>query len=350
MISMKLKETMIYEKLGNGRLRCGICSQRCELLPGQRGLCKVRENRRGKLYSLVYGKAVDVAIDPIEKKPFFHFAPGSRAFSVATVGCNFKCKFCQNWEISQEFKEIHGKNYSPKDLVTKAKNWYSDGIAYTYTEPAVFYEYVYDTAKEANPELYNVLVTNGYFTPEAIKKISGYIDAANVDYKGDYVFYRKYCGATRGDDPVKEALKTFKKEKIWVEITNLIIPGLNDSEGWIRTMCRWIVENLGDEVPLHFSRFYPSYKMSNIPPTPVETLEKAWKIARDEGIKYAYIGNVFGHKYESTYCPSCGNLLIKRRGLEIEEFNIDKNLRCKYCGEKIPIKGKEWINQNLFKE
>ncbi|MCD6399024.1 MAG: AmmeMemoRadiSam system radical SAM enzyme [Thermotogae bacterium] len=345
-----MKETMIYEKLRDNIVKCGICAQKCEIHPGQKGLCKVRENIQGKLYSLVYGKAVDVSVDPIEKKPFFHFAPGSRALSVATAGCNLGCKFCQNWEISQEFKEVYGKEYSPKDLAIKAKNWYCDGIAYTYTEPAVFYEYVYDTAKEASPELYNVLVTNGYFTPEAIKKISGHIDAANVDYKGDYIFYRKYCLGTRGDDPVKEALKTFKEEKIWFEITNLIIPGLNDSEGWIRTMCKWIVDNLGEDVPIHFSRFYPSYKMLNRNPTPIATLEKAREIAKEEGLWYSYIGNVLGHKYENTYCRGCGKLLIKRYGFNIEEFNIDKNMRCIYCGEKIPIKGERWINQKLFKK
>lgn len=343
-----LKETMLYEKLGNKKVRCNICSQRCELSPGQRGLCGVRENINGKLYSLVYGKAVSVAIDPIEKKPFFHFAPGSRALSVATVGCNFKCKFCQNWEISQEFGEPYGEKYFPKDLVKKAKAWRCGGIAYTYTEPTVFYEYVYDTAKEAQTELYNVLVTNGYMTPEAIKKIAPFIDAANVDLKGDYLFYKKYCLGTKGDEPVKRTLIEMKKNKIHTEITTMLIPGLNDSEAFIANMSEWIVENLGENTPLHFSRFYPHYKMTDRPITPVETLEKAREVARGQGLQYVYIGNVLGHKYENTYCPACGKLLIERHGFTIKKFNIDKNLRCINCGEKIPIGGKNWIPKELF--
>ncbi len=345
-----MKETMLYDKLENDKVKCNICSQRCELNPGQKGFCKVRANIKGKLYSLVYGKAIDVSVDPVEKKPFFHFAPGSRALSVATVGCNLECQFCQNWEISQKFEKIYGENFSPEDLVKKAKNWKCDGIAYTYTEPAVFYEYVYDTAKKAGASLYNVLVTNGYFTTEAIKKISAYIDAANVDLKGDYLFYKKYCLAKGGDEPVKEALKTFQKEKIWIEITNLLIPGLNDSEVQIKTMCKWIVNNLGEEVPLHFSRFYPNYKMMNIPPTAIETLEKAREIARNEGIKYVYVGNVPGHRYENTFCQGCGKAVIKRFGFKIEEFNLDKNLRCIYCGKKLPIAGKNWIKLEMYKK
>lgn len=344
-----LKETMIYEKLEDKKVKCGICSQRCELKPGQKGFCGVRENIEGKLYSLVYGLAVDVNVDPIEKKPFFHFAPGSRALSVATVGCNLHCQFCQNWQISQEFEKPFGKKYLPEDLIKKAKAWRCGGIAYTYTEPAVFFEYVYDTARNAGSELYNVLVTNGYFTPEAVKKLANYIDAANVDLKGDYLFYSKYCLGKFGDEPVKESLKMFQKEKVWIEITNLIIPGLNDSEAWLRRMCKWIVDNLGEEVPLHFSRFYPNYKMLHIPPTPIETLEKAHEIARNEGIKYVYIGNVPGHRYENTFCPECGNAVIKRFGFRIEEFNLDRNLRCIHCGEKIPIKGEGWIDLKLFK-
>ena len=268
---MDKKETMIYEKLEDKKVKCGICSQECEIPAGGKGFCGVRQNIDGKLYSLVYGKAVSIAIDPIEKKPFFHFAPGTRSLSVATVGCNLKCSFCQNWMISQEFGEVHGEKYFPKDLVKKAKAWRCKGIAYTYTEPAVFYEYVYDTAKEAQTELYNVLVTNGYFTPEAIKKIAPFIDAANVDLKGNYIFYKKYCLAKGGDEPVKRTLVEMKKNKIFVEITTLLIPGLNDDEAMIANMCEWIVENLGEHTPLHFSRFYPQYKMQDKPPTPVET-------------------------------------------------------------------------------
>lgn len=345
----ELRETMIYEKIDK-KVRCGICGQRCELSHGQKGLCKVRQNIHGKLYSLVYERAIDVSVDPIEKKPFFHFAPGSRALSVATLGCNLSCLFCQNWQISQEFDEIRGESFSPKEILNKVKNWKCQGIAYTYTEPAVFYEYVYNTAKEAESAIYNVLVTNGYFTPESLKKLLGSIDAANVDLKGDYRFYKKYCLGKKGDEPVKETLKTMYEKKVWLEITSLLIPGLNDSDAWIKTMCKWIIDNLGDEVPLHFSAFHPNYKMMNINPTPVETLEKAREIARIEGLKYVYIGNVPGHRYESTFCQGCGNVVIKRFGFSMEEFNLDKNMRCVKCGKKIPIAGKNWIERTLFKK
>ena len=344
----ELKETMIYEKLKGKKIKCGICGQRCELSPGQTGFCKVRENIDGKLYSLVYGKAIDISADPIEKKPLFHFAPGSKALSVATVGCNLSCMFCQNWSISQEFDKVDGSYYSPDDLVTKAKNWKCHGIAYTYTEPAVFYEYVYDTAKKADIDLYNVLITNGYFTPEAIKKVSSHIDAANVDLQGNYTFYKKYCLGKKGDEPVKETLKALKREKIWIEITSLLIPGLNDSGARIKTMSEWILDNLGDEIPLHFSRFHPNYKMQNIKPTPIETLEKAREIARNVGLKYVYIGNVPGHRYESTFCQGCGDVAIKRFGFSIEEFNLDKNMRCVKCGKKMPVSGKNWADRGLF--
>ncbi|UCG95932.1 MAG: AmmeMemoRadiSam system radical SAM enzyme [archaeon] len=345
-----MKETMIYDKLDMDKVKCGICGQGCEISPGERGFCKVRENVKGRLCSLVYGKAIDVSMDPIEKKPFFQFAPGSRTLSVATLGCNLGCLFCQNWEISQEFDKIRGEKYSPEDLVNKAGNWKCDGIAYTYTEPAVFYEYVYDTAKIAGSTLYNVLVTNGYFTPESVKKLAGYIDAANVDLKGDYRFYKKYCLGKKGDEPVKETLKILQKEKVWIEITDMIIPGLNDNTERVRNMCKWIVEELGREVPLHLSKFYPNYKLTSIPSTPVETLDKTREIARKEGIKYVYVGNVPGHRYESTFCQSCGEVAIKRFGFSIQKFNLDKNMRCRKCGEKIPVAGKNWINKKLFRK
>jgi len=346
----EIRETMIYEKLGNKKVKCGICGQGCELGHGQKGLCKVRENVNGRLYSLVYGRTIDVSVDPIEKKPFFHFAPGSKVLSVATQGCNLSCLFCQNWQISQDFNKVQGTRYAPKDIVTKVKNWKCDGIAYTYTEPAVFYEYVYDTAKETKADTYNVLVTNGYFTQESLKKVSRLIDAANVDLKGNYAFYKNNCLGKKGDDPVKESLILLKERKMWTEITNLLIPGLNDNQPWIRTMCKWIIDNLGDEVPLHFSRFYPNYKMDKIPVTPVKTLEKAREIARREGIKYVYVGNVPGHRFESTFCQGCGNVAIKRFGLSLEEFNLNKNLRCVKCGAKMPLGGKNWIDKKLFKK
>lgn len=338
---------MIYEKTKGNIVKCGVCPRRCVIQPGKRGVCRVRENRKGKLYSLVYGKAVSSEIDPVEKKPFFHFAPGSKTLSVATVGCNLKCDFCQNWTISQDFDQIFGEGLTPKNIVNSAKASKCQGLSYTYTEPTIFLEYAYDTMIEAETGLYNTFVSNGYMTKETIRKISSHLDAINIDYKGNPEFYKKFCGISN-IRPIETTMKEFVRRGVWVEVTNLIVPGYNDKHRWVGSMARWIKDNLGPDVPLHFSRFMPAYKLQNVEPTSVETIERAVQIARREGLNYVYSGNLPGHKYENTYCPRCGALVIERKGFEVTRFDLPFDMRCKSCGEEIPIKGKNWIPSDLF--
>ena len=332
-----MKEAMFYEKFDK-KVKCLLCGRECIIPEGERGFCGVRENIKGKLYSLVYSKPCSLAMDPIEKKPFFHFAPGSFCLSIATVGCNLRCLFCQNWEISQA-KEIIGEETEPEKVIELARSHGAKGISYTYTEPTIFYEYALDIMKLAKKQgFYNVWVSNGYINPEPIKKMAKYLDGVNVDLKGDDEFYKKVC-LSPGIKPVLTALKTFKKYGIWIEVTNLIVPGYNDSEEKVLELVKWIKTNLGLDTPLHFSRFYPSYKMLNVPPTPKETLEKCVKIAEKQGLHYVYLGNVLGHPKESTYCWKCGTKLIERFGFEIVSFKE----KCPNCGNKILIKGKKWM-------
>lgn len=332
----KLKEASFYKKLAQDVVECLLCPRRCRIAEGGRGFCQVRINQGGKLFTLTYGYPCAVHIDPVEKKPLFHVLPGSSVFSLASAGCNLRCKFCQNWTISQTTPE-HTYNYDlpPEEVVAAAKRRNCPSIAYTYTEPGSFYEYMLDTAKVAKKEeILNLFHSCGYINPEPIRELSQYLDAGNVDLKGfSDDFYKKACSAEL--QPVLETLKILKEEGVWIEITNLVIPTLNDDPELIRKMCLWIKENLGAEVPIHFSRFHPEYKMKNLPPTPVETLEKAQQIAQEVGLKYVYIGNVPGHPAENTYCPSCKKILIERRGYAILQNNIMKG-HCKFCGEKIP--------------
>lgn len=323
------------KKEGNS-VQCALCPRRCVLGDGQRGVCTVRINKNGKLYTLGYGNPVAIHIDPIEKKPFFHVAPGQPVFSLAVAGCNMRCVFCQNWEISQ-FRPDETQNYNltPQEVVDeaiKSKCWF---IAYTYTEPTVFYEYMLDIAKLAKAQgLKNTMHSCGYINPEPLKQLLKYMDAANVDLKGFSEEYYNKIGMMASLEPVLQTLKTIKQEGVWLEITNLLIPNFNDDPDKIRKMCLWIKDNLGEDVPLHFSRFTPNFKLMNLPPTPVEKLEEARKIALDVGLKYVYIGNVPGHEAENTYCPKCKKLLIKRIGYEIGEINITGG-KCKFCGKEI---------------
>ncbi|MFH1655922.1 MAG: AmmeMemoRadiSam system radical SAM enzyme [Candidatus Omnitrophota bacterium] len=330
-----LKEAMYYQKLENKSVQCQLCPRRCVIPNKKRGFCGVRENREGILYSLVYAKPCAVHVDPIEKKPLFHVLPGTGSFSIATVGCNLRCKFCQNWEISQARPgEVRTYDLSPEELVSEAKKSGSKSIAYTYTEPTIFYEYMLDIAKIAKKEgLLNVMHSAGHINEKPLRELCKYLDAANIDLKG---FSEEYYGElTLGHlDSVLRTLKILKEEGVWVEITNLVLPGLNDDSKMIKDMCLWIKENLGDDVPVHFSRFHPMYKLTNLSPTPVATLEKAKKIAEEAGLKYIYIGNLAGHVAESTYCPKCQKTVIGRKGYFITEMNI-KNGRCIFCGEKI---------------
>ncbi len=332
-----LKEAYFYQRLDNQAVQCQLCPRQCVILPGRRGFCGVRENRNGKLFSLVYARPCAVHIDPIEKKPLFHFLPGSSAFSIATAGCNLKCVFCQNWQISQARPEEVKYTYlEPQDIVDRAKQAGSPTIAYTYTEPVIFYEYMFDTAKLAKVQgIRNIMHSNGHINEEPLRQLCRYLDAANIDLKG---FSQEFYGKmTLGDlDSVLNTLKILKQEGVWIEITNLIIPGYNDNEEDIIKMCLWIVENLGEDVPVHFSRFWPMYKMLTLYPTPVTTLERAKSIAQDCGLKYVYLGNITpGHPGESTYCPYCGNVVVKRSGYIIREVNLDKRGRCGFCGKKI---------------
>jgi len=330
-----LKEALFYEKLKNNSVQCHICPRNCVIASKKRGFCGVRENQDGKLYALSYGKTVAVHIDPIEKKPLFHFLPSTSAFSIATAGCNLKCKFCQNWSISQVKPEDIGYTYiEPADLIAQVVKSGAPSIAFTYTEPTIFYEYMLETAKLAKEKgIKNTMHSNGYINEEPLRQLCKYMDAANIDLKGfseDY--YSKVCEATLA--PVLESLKILKEEGVHLEITNLVLPGYNDDLKTIKKMCVWIKENLGPETPLHFSRFYPMYKLLALIPTPVETLEKAKQIAMDVGLKYVYIGNVPGHPGENTYCPRCKKVVIERAGYMVSRIDLE-NGNCKFCGEKI---------------
>lgn len=331
---------MLYDRLAERRIKCNLCSRRCEIPEATVGFCKVRKNVEGTLESLVYARACAANVDPIEKKPLWHFYPGSLVMSIATVGCNFRCKFCQNWEISQE-GGISGENLSPEHVVKLAKEQSCAGISYTYTEPTIFFEYAFDTAKLAHQQgLFNTFVTNGYMTTEAVETIAPFLDAATVDFKGagDKDFYKEFSSVS-SVEPIYECLKEMKRQNIHIEITNLVIPRIGDSIERLRELARWIRTNLGEDTPLHLLAFRPEYKITSLPSTPVETIEQAIYSARDEGLHYVYGGNVPGHKSENTYCPKCRSLVIERLGLDILDWNLDPENRCVKCGTAIPIKG-----------
>ncbi len=321
-------------------MQCQNCSHYCLVLPGKRGICGVRENRDGKLYALNYGKAIAVDIDPIEKKPFFHFLPGSCSLSVATVGCNFSCLNCQNWGISQNFKnkkEITGEDFPPERIVELAIKNKLPSISYTYTEPAIFSEYALETMKLAKKEgLKNNWVTNGFWSKELFDLIYPYLDAANVDLKGfSDEFYIKNCGGRLGQ--VLDTLKQLKNKNIWLEVTTLAIPMLSDSEQMFREIAKFIKTELGSEIPWHISRFSGaiSWKLQHLADTPVETLETAYRIGKETGLKYVYTGNVPGLPSEDTFCPKCNTLAINRAGYVISRY--DKSGQCPKCGENLDI-------------
>ena len=329
------REARYYEMQPEGRARCLLCPHGCLIGEGSRGSCGVRELRDGRLMTLVYGNPCAVHVDPIEKKPLLHFLPASRAFSVATAGCNLHCKNCQNWEISQRRPEETENIYlPPEELVAEAVRAGCESIAYTYSDPDIFFEYTVDTARRARQQgLKNVLVTAGYISPEPQQEFCQVVDAANVDLKGfTDEFYREICSARL--QPVLDALQMYRQEGVWLEVTHLVIPTLNDEADGIRQMCRWLYEHLGADVPLHFSRFHPRYQLKNLPPTPVETLETARRIALEEGLRYVYVGNVPGHPGESTYCPRCGKTVIGRIGYSITELNLEEGC-CRFCGQSI---------------
>jgi len=335
-----MKEALLYKKLKDKKVQCQNCAHYCVIENEKKGICGVRENRDGKLYSLVYGKACAVNIDPIEKKPFFHFLPGSHSLSVATVGCNFKCASCQNHEISQMPQltgKVEGQEISPKEIVEAALKNNLPSISYTYTEPAIFSEYALDTMKLAKKQgLKNNWVSNGFWSKELFDLISPYLDAANIDLKSfEDDFYIKYCGGRL--QPVSDTLKRLKKKKIWLEVTTLVIPTLNDKEEIFKNIANFIKNELGPETPWHVTQFCGaiSWKLQNIPDTLVETLEKAHKIGKKAGLKYIYTGNVPGIPSEDTFCPKCNNLVIDRTGYIISRY--DKNGRCPKCGQDLNL-------------
>ncbi len=325
-----------YKIMPKGMVQCQLCPRKCEVAEGDRGECGVRENRKGIYYSLVYGNPCAVHVDPVEKKPFFHVLPGSRSFSIATAGCNLHCKFCQNWEISQARPETtDNADLPPEKVVAGAQEAGCPSIAYTYVEPLIFYEYLTATAHLAkNAGIRNICHTNGFVNPEPLEKLAGLLDAACIDLKAfDPKFYQELVDGKL--EPVLNTLTTLRRRGVHLEIVNLVIPGFNDKPETISAMCSWIKEELGPLTPLHFSRFYPLYKMQNHFPTPVSTLEKARELALKAGLKYVYLGNIPGNPAESTYCHGCGKLLIERTGYRIGENHL-KGEACGYCGVKIP--------------
>jgi len=330
-------EARYYVTTKGQGVRCELCPNRCTIAPGSRGVCEVRENRDGKLLTLVYGKPCACHVDPIEKKPLYHFLPATTAFSIATAGCNFECLYCQNWEISQARPEdLESVDMPPEKVVDLALQSGSPCIAYTYNEPTIFYEYMYDTCKLAHGSgIRNLDITNGFMNTEPLTELCKVMDAANVDLKGfSEDFYQNVCSGQL--QPVLDYLLTMKEKGVWMEITNLVVPTLNDKTEMISDMCDWIVAELGPDYPLHFSRFSPLYKLAHLPYTPVKTLEQAREIAMGKGIKYVYIGNVPGHSADNTYCHSCGQMLIER-GLyfSVLQNSVDGG-RCKFCGTRIP--------------
>jgi len=332
----RLKLSPFFKALGGGEIQCELCPKGCRVPKGERGACRVRENRDGKYYSLVYGNPCSIHLDPVEKKPFSHVLPGTNSLSIATAGCNFHCKFCQNWEISQASpEETNNYDAPPEWIVKKAKEVSARSIAYTYVEPTVFYEYMVDVSAVARKEsLLNVIHSNGYINRAPLQNLCKTLDAANIDLKGfTDSFYRELCDGEI--EPVLEALKLMKRERVHLELTNLVIPTKNDSMDEIKEMCLWVKKELGSDTPLHFSRFYPLYQLTKIPPTPVATLEKARATALSVGIEYVYIGNVPGHEAWNTFCSSCKKMIIQRVGYTVKEMAMSGG-KCRYCGNPIP--------------
>jgi pyruvate formate lyase activating enzyme len=329
-------EALFYKKLEEKTTGCGLCPHECMIRDGERGICGVRENRNGILYSLVYGLPCSIHIDPIEKKPFFHFLPGSSSLSVSTVGCNMTCKFCQNWQISQSSPDdIDIEPEYPESIVRRARDLGTSSISFTYGEPVVFYEYMTDISLSAREKgLYTAVVTNGYYSPEAILRLCDNVDAVKIDLKSfNESYYKTICGATL--QPVLDSMKIIKNSGTWMEIVYLMVPGLNDSRMEISRMSDWIVTELGVDVPVHISRFFPQYRLSNLPPTPISSLEAAYKIMSAAGIRYVYIGNLPDHISMSTYCHSCGKKIISRKGYIITSRSMNRG-NCGFCGEEIP--------------
>lgn len=332
-----VKEAMFYERLEEQRVQCKLCPWECAVADQERGTCGVRENRQGTYYTLVHSQPCAVHVDPIEKKPLFHYLPGSLAFSLATAGCNIECAFCQNWDIAQVRPEqVASYDLPPEGVTDVALRYNCKTVAYTYSEPVIFYEYMYDSAAYAPQyQLGNVMISNGFINPEPLKQLCQYLTAVKIDLKAfTESFYKDVC---RGElKPVLTTLETLRDLGIWYEIVVLLVPTLNDSRTELQAMCNWIATELGTHVPVHFSRFHPMYKLKNLPPTPVSTIEMARTIAIDTGLHFTYVGNVPGHPGESTYCPNCGEIVVQRVGYKILKVDIDTQGKCYHCGQNIP--------------
>ena len=329
-------EARFYHSVEGGLTQCELCPNRCLLKEGQRGLCKARENIGGKLYSLVYGKPVTTAVDPIEKKPFFHFLPGAKAYSLATAGCNLACKYCQNWDISQRFPEdVASTPMTPQQVVDEALKSNSQVIAFTYNEPVVWYEYMLDIAKLAKEKgLRTVAISNGYINEEPLKELLPYLDAYKVDLKAfDEEVYRQMSGGKL--EPVLQTIKRVYNSATWLEIVYLVVPTYTDNLAEIKKTCLWLKENVGEDVPLHFSRFWPKYKLLDLPPTPEEIVKEARDTCLNVGLKYVYTGNIEYEIGETTFCPENGKAVIKRKGFFVEENLVDSLGRASNCPSSI---------------
>jgi pyruvate formate lyase activating enzyme len=335
-----LKEASFWKSLEDDKVQCELCPHCCTLSHGKRGVCRIRENRGGVLFPLTYGRPVSLAVDPVEKKPLFHVYPGSRIYSVGLAGCNMRCAFCQNYDISQSDPEdLTSYDAPPKRLVEEAMETGSQGIAFTYNEPTISAEYAIDTFELARQEgLYTCFVTNGYVNPGPAREIAEYLDCANVDLKSsDPEFYRELCRAPE-IEAVKEAIRIWNDAGVALEITNLLIPGKNDSPETLDGIIEFVLE-LGTETPLHFSRFHPAYKLRDVMPTPGGTVERAVQMARDRGIVHVYAGNLPGSRWENTTCPTCGSELIQRRGYYLGRIGLDDENKCEQCGRSLRLLG-----------
>jgi pyruvate formate lyase activating enzyme len=332
------REAMFYKNVDGQTVQCLLCPRECVIGDGKRGFCRNRENQKGKLYTIVYGKPSVVDIGPIEKAPLYHFVPGHFRLCLTCSSCNLRCKYCQNWHLSQKsVEELAHSYYSPKEIIQETKKQKLFSVSFTYTEPTVYYEYLYNISLIAREMgIKTSIVSNGYINREPLLKLLTVLDAVKIDLKGfSEKFYEEVCSATL--KPVLESLITVKKERVWLEIVNLIVPTLNDDQKMIDEMCRWVRVNLGTDTPLHFTRFFPNYKLTHLSPTPVSTLESAYEIAKRNGLRYVYIGNVPGHVRNSTFCPSCNKRIIYRTHFDVLEINV-VNEKCKFCN--FPIQGK----------
>ncbi|MCI4327104.1 MAG: AmmeMemoRadiSam system radical SAM enzyme [Thermoplasmata archaeon] len=335
-----VRTPLLYEAVAGGKIRCTACARYCTIPNGSHGFCFVRKNDGGRLALLTYGRAAAVQVDPVEKKPLSHFRPGSRVLSIGTVGCNWRCLYCQNAEISQEHL-VQGRDLSPRQAVQMAQRFDCQGVTFTYNEPTIFAEYALDIMREARAAgLFANFVTNGYMSPEAVAAIGPHLDAVSVDFKGsgEPGFLRKYVSAN-GPTPIRESAVALKKLGVHVEVTNLIVPEVGDDEAALRELAAYVRSELGPETPFHLLRWHPDYKMLDLPETPIRTLERLHAIAKAEGLDYVYLGNVWGHKLEHTYCPGCGAVAVKRYGFTIQEWNLSTGNRCRRCERAIPIVG-----------